>query len=271
MFAKLERADMHLADLNARIAAYNVKNYRIVRNDNFKARQITYRLRDISACPTDIPVIIGEIVYHWRSALDHLAACLVDNPPGSTTITTECEFPIWHQAVASSGRRYPGRFTPLYGALGTTIQGKIDVLQPFDPNSRFSPDVHPLWLLHGINNIDKHRAIHVIQRVFGHGFGLGGRFTILNMEVITYTFEENCILMKLTPGTLDGPRRIKTVREWIDALAYMEIEPPTSSQVQFGPGSDQAEFLSVLDTLESIRAYIHNDVLEPSGLLAEIK
>jgi len=271
MYAKLKRADFHLDNLKAVVDVFNIKPYRVVCNANYQRKEVIYHLKDVAPFPLEGSVIIGEIAYQWRSALDHLAACMVDNPAGTVTIGTDCEFPIWLNLLANNGRKYPGRFTDTYNTLSAIIQGKFDDLQPFNPHSKFAQNLHPLWLLHGINNIDKHRSIHVINSVTCGDFGIGGNFGVDHMIVNGAASEENAVLVKFTPIYLPTGKPPITLPQWIDSLKGTEIDTPSTAQIKFGPGSDQATSLPVLDTLEAIRAYIYNDVLEPTGLLAEIK
>ncbi|MBB4140425.1 hypothetical protein [Microbacterium invictum] len=102
--------------------------------------------------PLRLAVVFGDALHNMRSVLDHLARLLVvahggqpvDRPPGATM------FPI-HMAD-------PGRPVTISPGISDRARTVLTSLQPFlhdDPRS------HPLWRLSELNNIDKHRLLHV--------------------------------------------------------------------------------------------------------------
>lgn len=102
--------------------------------------------------PLQVPVIFGDALHNMRSLLDHVARLLVvanggqpvDRPPGATA------FPIHLER--------PNRRVTINPGISAEAQAVVESLQPFlDPN----PQQHPLWRLSELNNIDKHRLLHV--------------------------------------------------------------------------------------------------------------
>jgi hypothetical protein len=97
---------------------------------------------------------VGECVHNLRSVLDNLAwycAGLDGDPPWST------EFPIFPE------RRpylHEGRGGGQYKISGIKHQGVRDIIEKVQPWQDEHPRQHPLWLLHELNNADKHRVVN---------------------------------------------------------------------------------------------------------------
>ena len=102
--------------------------------------------------PLRLAVLFGDALHNMRSALDHLARLMVianggtplDRPPGATM------FPIHLQE--------PKRPITINPGIGEKARGVLTSLQPYHQDQ---PQDHPLWRLSELNNIDKHRLLHV--------------------------------------------------------------------------------------------------------------
>ncbi len=97
--------------------------------------------------------LIGDALHNLRSSLDHLAFALtVANTQGSLPATLErsCEFPIF-----STEERFQKSAGRAVGGIAEDARRVIADLQPYQRGKDFGID--PLWLLHELSNIDKHR------------------------------------------------------------------------------------------------------------------
>jgi hypothetical protein len=114
--------------------------------------------------PFSISILVGDCLYNFRSALDHLAWQLVvfnGNQPSSRT-----EFPIFlkqERFIARDGKGNPSRGSGLdkMSGMATGVQSILEVAQPYNWNGG-PADLHPLWLLHELSNEDKHRSLVVV-------------------------------------------------------------------------------------------------------------
>lgn len=108
-------------------------------------------------------VAVGEIMHNLRATLDNLVWQLVlgaDEEPGQ-----QHEFPIasdegWYE------KRAPGKLLHVPAAARTVI----DQVQPY----RRPPEhlrIHPLWVVHNLNRVDKHHLLHVVA-----AYPSGGQF-----------------------------------------------------------------------------------------------
>jgi hypothetical protein len=156
-FYKIERAKQHAADLERRIKELlDDGGYSFA--SGFHADTGEYFLT-VHNPPTINPLwslLVGEIVYQLRSALDHLAWQLV---------IFDGQAPCRRTSFPIRDRRHgePANTTP--PLANKTIIGELERCQPYnDPPEKVRQ--HPLSLLRNLNNIDKHRLLLVVAAVF---------------------------------------------------------------------------------------------------------
>lgn len=101
--------------------------------------------------------LIGEFLHDLRSALDHLAWQLVLHSGGKPTDKTT--FPILKD-VPPTNKKGQQTLPNVAGGVFQSARALIDSSQPYQLGPRHTE--HPLWILHQLWNIDKHR--HVIAR-----------------------------------------------------------------------------------------------------------
>jgi hypothetical protein len=168
---KLGRAEEHLDTLDARIGEYfadkpyvSVREYDPQHNTRLAGIRITKRP------PTDLALVIGDYLHNLRSALDHLAWELVIASGGKPSPRTE--FPIYKDARVYQRKTSGIAIRPCIAPhVGTFIEG----LQPYHQGD--DALLHPLWILHELSNIDKHRTLHLASMWISRGerFTLGQR------------------------------------------------------------------------------------------------
>lgn len=151
---KVKRAEAQAISLEKEISRWaRIQSNSIGRDLEDEGRNHVYRVRKPQPFNDVWLVIIGEILYDLRSALDHLACALVPKPNPRT------EFPIFRKKDGPDGF-----LTKAPAKLPRLQQGKpdawdiIEQLQPYQGAGRGGdPERDPLWVLHQLNIIDKHR------------------------------------------------------------------------------------------------------------------
>jgi hypothetical protein len=104
----------------------------------------------------DLPLILGDALHNFRSALDHVAWQLARRQQGRQPRSL-VSFPICEGHERFNSRSV---WTHLW-EIGPSERATIENLQPY--RQVFTGDlVHPLTLLSACNNKDKHRLLHVI-------------------------------------------------------------------------------------------------------------
>ncbi len=146
---KLDWAEQHLKKLNAALRVFHdahpVPTFTEI---NPESGELMYYLGEVPSIPAHIPLIAGDVLYSLRGALDYLACGIVP------VITRDTKFPIAHSAQAyksSLGRVVPG--------IEQQALKTLDGIKPYDGGNL------PLWTLHRLNNIDKHRLLLAVSTI----------------------------------------------------------------------------------------------------------
>lgn len=155
---KMQRALRHLEETEQQIMDYLQSDpYQIsVETDRNTSSYIVTASH--TPPPDGIALSFGDFLHNLRSALDHLARMMVEenggrpfDGPGGTT------FPVLPRAKSG--------LLDIRGGVSLPRREILQRVQPFHLGGEY--EKHPLWKLNELNNIDKHRVIHVVNLV-GH-------------------------------------------------------------------------------------------------------
>lgn len=150
---KIERAKKHLRDLDAQLAEFGDLEQHVLLGDVNPATGASVKETNLRVLPADAIGAAGDIAHNLRTALDHLAYQLVLANGG--TPTKQTGFPIFEDVTAYD--RYKAR--KVEGMSPLAIEA-IDSLKPYGGGNE------PLWRLHQLDNIDKHRMLFAIDNNF---------------------------------------------------------------------------------------------------------
>jgi hypothetical protein len=153
--AKIQRADEQIKTLNTEIASFLRDNYRIVGEFDRDARKYRFTAFGETQLPPRFAVVVGEIVHHLRSALDHLVTQLAVFGPGDGDPGT-LEFPICLTAEHFKRSVKRGKIKGIPPLAAQTIEA----CQPYRTSS--PPENSELFVLHDLDRIDKHRLLLVV-------------------------------------------------------------------------------------------------------------
>jgi hypothetical protein len=155
---KTKRAKEHIIDLESEIKSFfDTKPYVIGTKRNPQTRQLIYYLVSVLDVPERIAAITGDILQNLRSALDHLAyALFMVGPRGASgSPASHIYFPIYDDAVEYA--------TKSVGKIRGMRQDAIDAINAVKP---YKGGNDTIWLLHRLNNIDKHRFVILVGSAF---------------------------------------------------------------------------------------------------------
>jgi hypothetical protein len=160
------RAAEHIETLQSRATEYASDDTNLVVEDCDGAK----KLRFPDEPPPEIAVLAGEIVYHLRSALDHLAFELVKANPRGVMLPAKwqrnCRFPLCMEVPKRGNPPVPISLPLPFNYFKDSLPGIteqaftfIEALQPYNDGSG------PLQLgwLEQLANIDKHRHFHLVN------------------------------------------------------------------------------------------------------------
>jgi hypothetical protein len=150
---KLVRADEHLQTLNNEVADFlAICPYEVVTQQDSPRGNISAKVVYRHAPPDRLLMLIGDVLYNLRSALDHLAWSLAGAKADRST-----EFPIFCEETGFLGQRGQAKIHDIPAAAQTIIES----LQPYK-KSHSSPERTPLWLLQAANIEDKHHTLNLV-------------------------------------------------------------------------------------------------------------
>ncbi|HTA59069.1 MAG TPA: hypothetical protein VK805_12975 [Candidatus Baltobacteraceae bacterium] len=158
---KIVRAEEHLDAINRLIdaATSRADSYEIIKDANGKEI-----VNFLVAPPPEVAILTGEIVYHLRSAMDHLAFDLVKlNPSGSPLPVNweeKCCFPLRRKVPKNTAYNFFGDDLPGISMSAFTF---IESMQPY--HSGEGPH-NVIKIIAQLSNADKHRHLNaVLSRV----------------------------------------------------------------------------------------------------------
>ena len=159
---KIERAEAHLTELRDSIErALDSSNEHFTVEFDPQSGHHVYRAHGLPEIDPQWSLLTGELLYQLRSALDHLAWQLVlldGGEPGRQT-----QFPVLAKQPAGKKGK-PGQVQLRPAVQDIKILDALDKAQPY---RGYEGDIvphrnSPLWQLHRLNIIDKHRLLLVV-------------------------------------------------------------------------------------------------------------
>jgi hypothetical protein len=114
--------------------------------------------------PDSFGLLLGDFLHNLRSGLDNLAYALMLAGPGPVAdkMKSASEFPIFgdedSKGQAGQGSAMFGSAAHKYAGWKPGAKTAVEALQPYHRGQRFADD--PLWWLHELDRIDKHRFLH---------------------------------------------------------------------------------------------------------------
>ena len=161
---KVIRADQHIDALKAILRdATGDDSYKIIKDANGKET-----VEFVGSLAPDIAVLIGEILYQFRSALDHLAFDLVKLNAG------KIQFPVnWEERCSFPLKLKPPKGIPKppvpyghesFNVLPAISKEAFTFIESVQPYYRRPGTSNVLRLVAQLSNIDKHRHLNVTIR-----------------------------------------------------------------------------------------------------------
>ncbi len=158
---KIKRAGQHLNVLKRHVRRFGKDHPYRIREDADRETGQYVKSVVVPQAPPQWSLIIGDIAHNLRSALDHLAWQLAirSSPtrnPENEWDARQISWPIYCDPLKYRGKRKD------------RVWRKDGLVSPFDqmvencqPYKRWAnPKEDPLWLLHELSNLDKHRELH---------------------------------------------------------------------------------------------------------------
>lgn len=151
---RLKRARNQFEALRAEIQEWcKTDSYTFTVEKDINTGEDVLLIKGVKDLPGCWSVIAGEIVHNCRSALDNAIYDLTIRHSGKPIARSE--FPIFRD-----GSRFNESGIPRISGLTGECRTFIESTQPFNSDE---PEKTPLWILHELSNIDKHRTLSLLE------------------------------------------------------------------------------------------------------------
>jgi hypothetical protein len=242
---KLAWAEHHFEVFEGQVGAWRAADgYGVVFESQPNSPRHVMRLK-ADETPPVLSLVLGDALFIMRSALDHLAYTLAvaHSGPLPADVAEKVEFPIFGDRPMRSDER-----RRKIGALHPDAATAIEDLQPHKRRDGCADD--PLWWLHELARIDRHRLLHLTVAQL-RSVGIGGD----NVRI------EGLVIEHVGPGAVDGTE--------LGSCSVRPINPGRPMQMNVTPEPDiifkegLVSGRSVLEVLREIHRHINEEVLPP--------
>lgn len=181
--AKLARAQEHILEVDAALSGVDPRTrYIVTRSRRLPPEAHIIDMGDkLPEDPTRVPLLVGEALQNLRSALDHLVGELERR--NGVDRDSQFEFPIFWDAA-----RYKKESPKKVRGVPAAALAVIENSQPYHRPAPSYKD-HPLWILHDLNNADKHRVL----------IGTSNSITIDNLDINLRPGEHRDVVLSISP------------------------------------------------------------------------
>ncbi len=159
---KIDRTKEHFSNLKRAISVFFDSKPYVVSTKRDSTRRLIYYLSRVEPTPLSFATITGDAIQNLKSALDHLAYQLFLVGTNGITDGRHVYFPI-DRDMEEYRRNLPRRTKGMR-------QDAIDTLNAIEPYK--GGKGHDLWVLHELNNLDKHRLLVTVGSAY-QSFNVG--------------------------------------------------------------------------------------------------
>jgi hypothetical protein len=169
---KLVRAREHIVAASGIVQAWlDGDAFGIETTMNHDTGRTEARVRLTETSPDGLALVVGDAVHNLRAALDHALFDTAHRHAGESLTGRDertLSFPILGAAPPEGFEKKTAGQLPYVPA---DVRGVVEESQPYRQSSAAHPDgfrFHPLWQLHELDRIDKHRRLAVTAASLGH-------------------------------------------------------------------------------------------------------
>lgn len=272
---KIQRARRHLKDLEAAEAewrAFGKHSLWTEPDPHDPSGRLVFYATAEQPPAYPISVLIGDWLHNWRSALGALALQLAVSftSPLPDAFAKVSEFPIFgdedrngvsgvgsanFHKTKRTGAPAPGSGLFKIQGWNPQAQAAVERLQPYQRGPAFRED--PLWIVHELNIMDKHRALHTVA-AWSDSALLDPR----RSRNYGGSAPNGLQHISVTQGPVETRTEIgRMALQPLDPELDMRVEVQNSLRIAFGPGNGRVEFESVVPKLGELDALLFTGVL----------
>jgi hypothetical protein len=159
---KIKRANECICNLDREINTFfDQSDYPIIPDHDDKMFHVVYEYHVKRAIPLRFSVLAGEVIHHLRSCFDHLIWQL-SNSLKQFRDPTGIEFPVFD--IKPVRKDELSRYERKVAGVSAPAKTLIQRLQPYNLSH---PKHSPLFIIHEMDRLDKHRELVIVVPVLG--------------------------------------------------------------------------------------------------------
>jgi len=191
-FAKLKRANEHMQTLGTLLPK---EGFVPPTRTEYRPDEglLVWVVEDGADLPSEIPLVLGDIVHNLRSSLDHAWWTLASRKLGRAPNEQEAprlQFPIRKPNGGFDHNSRVKEVGPKAAAIARDAQPPAQ-WSPHELGTEFDYTPHPLGALRYLSNIDKHRQLHVAFHTMSSVDVSEPPFTVLSDCIIDPVHQAN--------------------------------------------------------------------------------
>lgn len=254
MVLKFTRAQEHMNDFHEALRWWTDSGPHSVEEEiDFQTGQKNIVLMAREPPPARLSLFLGDAIQNLRACLDHLvceAARLNSGGHLAPRVERDLAYPITSDPLHFRSQVRRGRL----GCVPPRAQVIIRRAQPYQAGQEESL-FHPLWVLHELSNVDKHRRLPLLNGwVENHRPSIRvGRAESVTVEN-PGPFKDKAVLVTISPHDADVDVDVTSV----------------SVRIVFGEGTPYYGW-QVIDTMYGIMNYISSNALDPLSDFVVVK
>ncbi len=148
VWVKIQRANYHAQELKRAVHFFFDTTPYAVSTNRGADGKLFYYVSKVDDLSPAMAAVIGDIIQNLRSALDHIAYRLFIQNGGDKNTAKHIYFPIFE-----SEEKYNSEMARKTKGISAEAIKIIDSIKPYKECNRI------LWLIHELNNLDKHRLL----------------------------------------------------------------------------------------------------------------
>ncbi|MGD9933184.1 MAG: hypothetical protein AB7T37_05640 [Dehalococcoidia bacterium] len=232
--ARVKRAIEHLDELTKEAGEFLAAPVlRPIQDFDTEPGFLLVKVKPPGPVPIRLSVLVGEILYQFRAALNNLACELTELNGQPATLHTA--FPIFSDRDQFAKWRHKR-----IGDMSQIHQGWIESEQPFIRYSE-DPSHDPLCTLYGLSDLDRHRALHLTY--------LTARSEITSIwpDEVSLTLVDASLERPFDDETIVARYRVNSAKPgWQRVLADTTVQLDLAFERELGvPFGGQRVFLTV--------------------------
>ena len=186
VWVKIQRANYHAQELKRAVQFFFDSKPYAVNTGRSEDEKLVYYVSKVDDLSPAMTAVIGDVIQNLRSALDHIAYKLFLQNGGNKNEAKHVYFPIFENE-----EKHRSGVAQKTKGISAEAMKIIDSIKPYKEGNRI------LWLIHELNNIDKHRLLLTAGSSYSR-FDAGAHLR-MQMQKVGFRGDKNFVFPEMPP------------------------------------------------------------------------